>query len=81
MHLTGLIPKYLGLESVNFPVIVSIDVLISIPLASPVYRYNYEPYFSWSSSVENYICSMTTDSMCYFIFWVDRIFKQDSGFN
>ena len=36
IHLTGLTPKYLGLESVSFPVTVSIDVLMSIPLASPV---------------------------------------------
>ena len=38
MHFTGLRPKYLGLESVNLPVIVSIDVLTIIPFFNPVYK-------------------------------------------
>ncbi len=45
MHLTGLSPKYLGLESVNFPVIVSIDVLTIMPFFKPVYKYSCVPYF------------------------------------
>ena len=40
INLTGLLPKYLGLESVNFPVIGSMDVLTIIPFASPAYKYS-----------------------------------------
>ncbi len=40
MHLTGCEPRYFGLESVNFPVIVSIDVLTIIPFPSPAYKYS-----------------------------------------
>ena len=49
MHLTGLSPKYFGLESVNFPVIVSIEVLTIIPFLRPVYKYSCVPYFDVSS--------------------------------
>lgn len=40
IHLTGCEPKYLGLESVSFPVMVSIDVLTIIPFPNPAYKYN-----------------------------------------
>lgn len=78
MSFTGLLPRYLGLESVNLPVIESIEVLTIIPFWSPAYRYNSKPYLSAYDS-EVSISSIAIDSIWLLIFWVERVLRQLSG--